>query len=111
MMPVAPQPPMPMMPMPAQQMTPAQEYHAKAMQILPSIQPNNKVYKRPVGELIYPFLSKMVPAENVPRLTGMLIELPIEQVREFLSSFQVLTEMALEGNQIVEQQKLQQQQA
>lgn len=111
---VAPQMPMPGMPMPqampgmmpGMPMTPAMEYQQKAAQLLPSIQPNNRVYKQKVGELIFPFISKLAPADRVPRLTGMLIELPIEQVREYLGSFQALQEMVAEGNSLIESQQM-----
>lgn len=65
----------------------AYQYQLKAAQLLPSILPNNRQYKQKVGELIYPYIAKMAPIDRAPRLTGMLIELPIEQVREYLGSF------------------------
>lgn len=80
----------------------AQEYQMKAAQLLPSIQPNNRVYKQKVGELVFPYIAKMASHEKAPRLTGMLIELPLEQVKEYLGSYQVLSEMVQEGIQLIE---------
>ena len=123
-----PQPPMgmpqPSMPMPAMptppgmppmmqgmppqmmqgQMTLPQEYQMKAAQLIPSIQPNNRVYKQKVGELIYNYIAKMAPADKVPRLTGMLLELSLDQIREYLGSYQVLSDMVQEGLRLIESQ-------
>jgi hypothetical protein len=80
----------------------AAEYQMKASILLPSIQPNNRVYKQKVGEFIFPYIAKMTSQEKAPRLTGMLIELPLEQVKEFLGNYQVLSEMVQEGNSLLD---------
>jgi 5,10-methylene-tetrahydrofolate dehydrogenase/methenyl tetrahydrofolate cyclohydrolase len=54
---------------------------------LPSLQPNNRVYKQKVGELIFPYVAKIASIEKAPKLTGILIELPLEQVKEYLESY------------------------
>lgn len=109
-MPPMPQQPMmpgmPMAGMPQQQpMNEGQEYQMKAAQLLPSIQANNKHYKQKVGELIFNYIAKMAPQERVPRITGMLIELPLEQIREYLSSYSVLREMVNEAMQMFQNQQ------
>lgn len=110
-MPMPAQPMMPGMPgmpgqpgQPGQPMNEAQDYQMKSSLLLPSIQPNNRNYKQKVGELIFPYISKMVPQDRVPRVTGMLIELPLEQIREYLSNYQVLTDMVGEAMQMIQQQ-------
>jgi hypothetical protein len=74
--------------------------------LLPSLRPNNKVYKEKVGQLIFPFVKKLAPEERVPKITGMLIELPMEHVREYMSCFDVLEQMVEEANELISEQKV-----
>jgi hypothetical protein len=46
--------------------------------------------KEQVGKVIYEFVSMMVPQELAPKVTGMLIEIPHEQIKQYLGSFQAL---------------------
>lgn len=55
-----------------------QEYLNQTQNLLPSLVPNNKVYKQKVGECIFPFVGNLAPKNRVPKITGMLIELPLE---------------------------------
>jgi hypothetical protein len=50
----------------------------------------NPKYKDQVGEIIYDYIEKMVGPERAPKITGMLIELPIGQIQIFMSSYQNL---------------------
>merc|ERR1711970_1490921 len=100
-MPNQPMPGMPGMPqaaggmpqMPAQpqmnpaQMTPAQRYVAATQKILPSVNEKNPYLKDQVGQSIFEFVSMMVQPERAPKITGMLIELPVDQIKQYLSSF------------------------
>jgi hypothetical protein len=46
--------------------------------------------KEQVGKLIYEYVSMMVPQEMAPKVTGMLIEIPTDQIKQYLSNFQAL---------------------
>lgn len=87
-----PQPGMPpqpgmMAPTPGMPMTIAQEYEIKALRMLPAVQERNPNLKDQVGQIIFDYIEKMVGQERAPKITGMLIELPIPQIQMYMSSY------------------------
>lgn len=97
-----PQMPQPMaqmpqaMPQPMQQLTQEQiNYQSKAAsfltatsRIMPSIQEANHKYKEQVGNCIYDFVLQQVGQERAPKVTGMLIDLPIEEIKMYMANFE-----------------------
>lgn len=77
-------------PMMQQQQTPQMRYVQDAQRLLPSVQERNNNLKDQVGHLIYDYVTMLVGAKDSPKITGMLIELPINQIRHYLSSFEAL---------------------
>ena len=49
--------------------------------------PNNPVYKKQVGEAIYGFVLGYIGPEHAPKVTGMLIDLPINDIGGFLINY------------------------
>ena len=45
--------------------------------MLPAVQERNPNLKDQVGSIIFDYIEKMVGQERAPKVTGMLIELPI----------------------------------
>jgi polyadenylate-binding protein len=82
-----PMPPMPMgpvmIPMRAGPMpsSAAQHYMSVTTKLLPAVTERNPYLKEKVGEAIFPFIKNIVGNERVPKITGMLIELPVEQIK------------------------------
>ena len=62
----------------------------KARYIYNAIQEKNPHYKDQVGEIIYDYIEKMVGTEKAPKITGMLIDLPIPQIKIYMQSYQNL---------------------
>jgi len=62
----------------AANMTPQQKYHQAAMQMLPSVQERNPYMKEQVGHLIFDYVQMIAGQDKAPKITGMLIELPIQ---------------------------------
>jgi len=73
-----------------QNMTPQQKYLAGAMQLLPSVVERNPYMKEQVGHLIFEYVQMIAGPKTTPKITGMLIELPVPQIRQYLSSFEAL---------------------
>lgn len=82
--------PMPTMPMPIANSMPAgaaqfvpsqepmsQELYAKTALIYAAIVEMNPTYKQTVGSTIFEFVTKLVGPQFAPKITGMLIDLPI----------------------------------
>ena len=83
MQPGLPQPPM-------QQAGPAANYQQQAFKLLPAVQEKNPYLKEQVGHLIYDFVQGIIGVEKAPKITGMLIELPVAQIKEYLTSYEAL---------------------
>lgn len=81
-------------------------YMQKAQQLLPSCTEKNKHLKNQAGQMIFPFIQQMIGPQNqarVPKITGMLIELPIEQIRQYLLSYDNLCVKVSEANNLIDQ--------
>jgi cell division protein FtsW (lipid II flippase) len=48
-----------------------------------------------IGEYIYEYVEKIVGDEKAPKVTGMLIDLPIEEIKQYLDDFSKLLAMGL----------------
>ena len=53
------------------------EYYSQANLIMSAIVPNNLSLTQIVGNVIYPFVSKLIGSEKAPKITGMLLDLTI----------------------------------
>lgn len=95
-------------PQPAQQqqqpLTPQQKFAQGSMQLLPAIQERNPYYKDQVGHLIYEFVEMLVGQAKAPKITGMLIELPIEQIKQYMQNFEALRQRVLEADGLLNTQ-------
>lgn len=82
-----------------QQLSPlAQQYIQKAYHILPAAVPQNPNYKSQVGETIYEFVEKIAGEDKAPKITGMLIDLPLEEIQGYLRDFGKLEEKVKEAS-------------
>jgi len=77
-------------------------YNAACQKILPSCSERNQNLKEQVGQIIYEFVSLMVPHERAPKVTGMLIEIPVDQIKAYMQDFQVFTARVKEANQLID---------
>jgi len=63
-----------------------QEYLIKSVPLVPAVNVANPNYKHQVGEVIFEFVEKVledkgVQEDRAPKITGMLIDLPIEEIK------------------------------
>jgi len=65
-------------------------YNQKGVGYLPAVVPENPNYKAIVGEFIYEYVEKFVGEGRAPKITGMLIDLPIEEIKGYLYDFSKL---------------------
>ena len=78
-------------------------YNQQGFTLLPAMVPQNPKYKQFVGEFIYEYVEKFVGEERAPKITGMLIDLPIEEIKAFLYDFQKLHQKVGEAVAILAQ--------
>lgn len=77
--------------------------------MLPGIVVNNPNIKQFVGEFIYEYVEKFVGEEMAPKITGMLIDLPLEEIKGYLYDFYKLQQKIFEAREILTQIQRQQQ--
>ena len=83
-------------------MTPQQTYQVAAQKLLPAVQERNPHLKEQVGHLIYDYVQMISGPQKAPKITGMLIELPVAQIKEYLGNFQNLQQRVEEANRLLE---------
>jgi hypothetical protein len=59
-------------------------------QILPAIVPENPNYRTQVGTIFYEFIDLLIGAERAPKVTGMLIDLPIDDIKLIMQDWSLL---------------------
>jgi len=84
-------------------MTANQRYQSVTMKLIPSVTEKNPYLKDQVGQAIFEFVNMMVPAERAPKITGMLIELPVDQIKHILSSLDALSAKVKEATELIDQ--------
>merc|ERR1719313_1231366 len=96
-MPQPPQASMPPQPMQQQnnmgsmgQPSRKQQYEQQTQRLIPACVPNNPHLQEQVGQCIYDFIHQLVGPEQAPKITGMLIDLPVDQQKQFLLSYENL---------------------
>lgn len=65
----------------------SQELYAKTMPIYAAIVDINPSYKQTVGSVIFEFVTKIVGPQYAPKITGMLIDLPIAEIQRYCTNF------------------------
>jgi hypothetical protein len=71
--------------MPGQQpQGPEQAFYHNTLKLVPSVVPANPHMKQQVGNAIFDFVTKLKGNTFAPKITGMLIDLPHEEIKLFL---------------------------
>jgi len=103
MAPAMPQPGMPGPPQGAPGQNPmVMQYLAECQRLLPSVTEKNPYLKQKVGEAIFPYIRTIVGNEKAPKITGMLIELPIDQIRAYMTNFENLEMRVKQASDLID---------
>lgn len=86
-------------------------YLFQTSKLLPSVTERNPYLKEQVGTLIYDYVCMIIGQEKAPKITGMLIELPVVQMKEYLSSFEALKLKVKEANTLLIETKKKEEQS
>lgn len=65
----------------------ANELYQKTMPIYNAIIEINPSYKNTVGSCIFEFVTKIVGPSFAPKITGMLIDLPIAEIQKYCTNY------------------------
>jgi hypothetical protein len=55
--------------------------------LIPAVAPQNPNLKEMVGTFIYDYVEKFVGESSAPKVTGMLIDMPLNEIKEYLYDF------------------------
>jgi len=80
-----------------------QMYAQKGGFLLPAVTKSNPNYKNQVGEFIFEYVEKIAGEQKAPKITGMLIDLPIEEIQAYLQDFSKLEEKVKEAEILLTQ--------
>jgi hypothetical protein len=81
--------------------SPEQAYAQKGFMIAPAVAPQNPNYKTQVGEFIFEYVEQVAGEDNAPKITGMLIDLPIPEIKGYLTDFNRLVEKINEAKNLL----------
>lgn len=82
----------------------AAEFYQKTMPIYAAITDINPSYKQTVGSTIFEFVTKLVGNTNAPKITGMLIDLPIVEIQRYVTNFDLLSQRVNQAQGLLQQQ-------
>lgn len=92
-----PQPPM-------EAMTPQQIFIRKNQEIFNAIVPENPKYKEIVGNNLYDFILQQVGQQKAPKVTGMLIDLNIDEIRNILQNWDLFITRVKQASELLDRQ-------
>jgi RNA recognition motif-containing protein len=88
--------------MPPMQQNPlAMRFAQTCSPIIPGINESNPAARDLVGEKVYEFVIQIAGEDLAPKITGMLIDLPSEEIREFLADFGKFQNKVMQAKQLL----------
>ena len=88
---------------PQPQMSQEQRYLMACHQIIPAVVPENPNYKDQVGTVLYEHINNLVGAK-APKVTGMLIDLPIEDIKLIMQDWSLLQTRVQQASELLDNQ-------
>ena len=83
----------------------AQELYTKTMPIYNANTEINPSYKQTVGSTIFEFVTKIVGPQFAPKITGMLIDLPIVEIQRYVTNFDLFSQRVQQAQVLLSQQQ------
>lgn len=71
-------------------MTLEQRYLIACQQLIYAVVPENPNYKEQVGTCFFDFIKQIAGPDKAPKVTGMLIDLPIDDIKLIMQDFGLL---------------------
>lgn len=84
----------------------AAELYQKTMPIYAAITDINPSYKQTVGSTIFEFVTKLVGTQFAPKITGMLIDLPIVEIQRYVTNFDLFSQRVQQAQTLLQQQQV-----
>ena len=78
------------------------QYLQQSQRLIPAVDTANPNYKQQVGEVIYEYVEKISNENLAPKITGMLIDLPLEDIRAYLGNYSILEEKVKQAESLLQ---------
>jgi hypothetical protein len=79
------------------------EYNKRGAHLIPAVAPQNPNVKEMIGEFIYSYVEKFVGEAMAGKITGMLLDLPHEEIKKYIYDFSYLYQKIGEAVNILQQ--------
>ena len=66
------------------------KYNTNGFKLVSAVCPENPNYKAQVGDCIYEYVEKIAGEALAPKITGMLIEMPIPEIQGYFTDYNEL---------------------
>lgn len=92
-----------------QQMSPEQQFHMKCQDIYPAMVEQNPNHKEQAGTVFFEFVTKIVGQEKAPKITGMLIDLKIQDIKQMMNDYNLFTTRVRQAEDVLNRPQQQRQ--
>lgn len=82
-----------------------QRYVVDCQKILPSIVPENPMYRDNAGTVFYQYVHGMVGPQRAPKVTGMLIDLKIDDIRQMMTDWHLFSTRVKQADEVLAKQQ------
>jgi hypothetical protein len=84
-----------------------QRFYMQTSKLVPSVKAENPHMKQQVGNAIFDFVSKIKGPDLAPKITGMLIDLNLEEIQAYLTNYREFLKKVTEAaNLLTEMSKV-----
>ena len=81
--------------------SPDQQYSVEFNKLVSQAYADEGAFKTAIGDYIYGHVVKYSSEENAPKITGMIIDMPAEDIKSSVGSLEGLKEKIQEGEQLL----------
>lgn len=82
-----------------------QAYNQAGIKVFTLVNPANPNYKTQVGEFIYEHVEQLAGEDFAPKITGMLIDLPIPEIQGYVTDYFKLQNKVNEASSLLKSQQ------
>jgi len=87
-----------------QQLSLEQRYLLACTNLIYAVVPENPAYKEQVGTIFFEYIKQIVGPTKAPKVTGMLIDLPIDDIKNIMQDFGLLQTRVQQASELLDSQ-------
>ena len=87
-----------------QQLSFEQRYLLACSNLIYAVVPENPAYREQVGTVFFEYIKQLVGQTKAPKVTGMLIDLPIDDIKNIMQDFNLLQTRVTQASELLDSQ-------